>query len=192
MRRFLSTTFWICVPGAVTAFVFAAVYRHLVAVAAGFFLAWAALSAVAALCWCDREGCSGLFNVVLGRQAIAEAGGSDLLIDLQGTQVACVVVLDKEILVCLRGGSGTYRGAGPGQVSDWPDGAELCLTWRNWRRTTVTNDIRQLHTWRTLRTPLHLLGASTRSTLLMSDERHRLLLPPLSPVASRPALSGPS
>lgn len=191
MHRSLVIAFWGGVLVALGAFAFTGFSGWLPGIALGLLSAWAALGFMALMCWRDRGTRSSLWDTLTGRQAEARPGDPDLQADVSGIQVAAALVLGKELLACLRGGRGTYRAPGAEEASDWPEGAELCLSWRGSRRG-VAATASQLNLWQELRTPLRLLSRSACYTVLMSDERHRVLLPPLTPpTGNQRALPGP-
>ena len=114
------------------------------------------------------------------------------MIDVRSLEVAAVFLLTRDVLVSLQGGTGTYARAEPRDRVPWPDGAELFLAWRCSRPAATAKANEQLALWQALGAPLRLLAGSGSRTVLMQDQHHRLLLPPLSPFGgAQPAVSGP-
>jgi hypothetical protein len=180
VRRFLVPTFWVSLACAVAFFSFAAGSHRFAAVLGGYLFAWLATCAAIAMSWRDRDGCSSLFDVLLGRQPCATEDAPDLLVDLRSLEVTGVFSVARDILVCLHGGTGTYSGTAPGKKIPWAEDADLFLAWQCPRKAAATKTTQQLTQWQVSRACLRLLGGSCSCTVLMQDQRHRVLLPPLS------------
>ena len=180
MQRFLVSTFWASLVSALGFFAFAAGARAFGAMVAGYLFLWLAICTAIALCWRDRDGLFGLWKVLIGRRPCAKHGDTGLLIDVKGLRVAAVFYLKRDVLVLLRGGTGTCSLPGASEKSQWPDGAELFLTWQCPGKTAAVRAGARLLSWEASCASLTLVGASCSSTVLEQDRAHRVLLPPLS------------
>lgn len=135
------------------------------------------------MCWNDLGGTTSLADLVLGKKAYAEQGDPDVVIDVQSIEVAGVFLVATDLLVYLRGGTGTYRGPGTGQHSQWPDQAELFLAWKATKREAA-EAARELNDWEAAHEPVRLVCATAHRTVLADGRNRRLTLPELSPVAT--------
>ncbi len=142
----------------------------------GLLLAWVALAHAAVVILTAVPRRCNCFRLLCGEVAHAHPDDPDLCLDINAVQVMSVFTIGPEILACLHGGTG-FRGdpevAGhePCQIDD------AAITWRCAGRRAASRLARQLNNWQAGRTPLRLLSARGRCTVLMEDERSWLALP---------------
>lgn len=179
MRRLLIFGFWASVLGGAGALAFAATTGHFIGYVVAGTLVCVGVLALAEMCWSDQVGKTGLLGLVVGRRACSRPQDRDLLIDLRDLEVAGVFVLAGDLLAYLRGGAGSY--ADHGRRREWPDDADLFLSWRAPRKTAVS-DACQLNDWEAAHARLRLLSSPGCMTVLADGAGNRLLLPGLSPV----------
>ncbi len=102
----------------------------------------------------------------------------DLYLELHAVEVEAVYVLGNEVLAYLRGGSG-FRVDPLTRQRRSVETTNISLTWRCHGRRCARRQARRLNSWEAGRTPLQLLAAHGRCTLLVNDDEDWLQLPEL-------------
>ena len=179
MGRLLLFVFWTSVLGGAGAAAFAGATGDFIGYVAAGALACLAVLAVAEMCWSDQVGRTGLLGLVLGKRACSYPEDRNLLMDLRQMEVAGVFVLASDLLAYLRGGAGSYFDHG--RRRQWPDDADLFLSWRAPRKAAAS-EARQLNHWEAAHERVRLLSSPGCLTVLVDGAGNRLVLPALNPV----------
>jgi hypothetical protein len=188
MRRLLLPGFWLSVLWGAGAAVYAGTTGHFVGFVLAGALACVAVLALAELCWRDQGATTALLGLVVGTRDCVPAQEADLLWDVSELEVAGVFVLARDFLAYLKGGTGSY--SLHGRRNQWPDDADLFLSWRAPRKAVI-DETRRLNGWEAAHEPLRLTSSSACPTVLVDRAGHRLVLPNLRPAeTSRAAHPG--
>lgn len=179
MCRCALVAFWASVCASVAAAGTAIVSHGLVAVALGAGMACVALAIGASACLTALPAQAPLGRIFTGSVEAARPGGPGLFLDLDAIEVVGVYRFGRELLTCLRGGTGLRTDDCTGLPHVWQAGT-LFLTWRSRGPRSSTKLARQLNSWQASGTPVRLVGAKGRCAVLMDDEDRRLVLPELS------------
>ncbi len=168
--------FWASAGAGIATWACGAATHELGVVVLGFFLGCAALASAAFVLLTAVPQQSACLKVLCGVVEHAHPGDPDLCLDVDSTEVMGVFAIGRELLACLRGGTGFCTGSKAGghkacQVDD------MAITWRCAGRRAARRLARQLNAWQSAGTPLRLLSATGRCAILMEDERSWLTLP---------------
>ena len=175
----LLSGFWFSGLGSVASASLAATTGKLIGFVGAGVLACLAVLAMAAMCWCEPTGDVSLVGLALGRRPSPEDRGREVLLDVRAMEVAAVFVLARDLLLYLRGGTGSYSEHGARR--DWPEDADLFLAWRAPQKS-ASAAARQLNAWQARHERLRLLSVAACRTVLTDSAGDRLLLPALGPV----------
>jgi hypothetical protein len=179
MCRAVLAGFWLSVCGAVAALAYGWATHSFIAFALGAALSCIALASgtLAGLAAAPQQ--SSCLKILTGATDRAHPGDPDLLFDEQYIEVAGAYRLGRDLLAYLSRGSRRSPECeadchGPDEVDSF------FLSWRCASPCVAAKLSRQLAAWQAARTPLRLLAAKGRCSVLMEDEHRWLTLPELS------------
>jgi hypothetical protein len=110
----------------------------------------------------------------------AQIGDPDLCMDVDGCTLTSVVVMDREVLLTLTGGFGSWKDNDSTTVVDpGSDDAyryQYTFSASRWPEDLFQGMLDTLEEWRAASVPLRLLGAPGKISILMLDEDNMLAL----------------